>query len=77
MITTNNLHNLKNLLSLVSPTISPYKLNFHIHSTCSDGSLTPTELIRQAIELKIEHIAITDHNTISAYPVITNWISEN
>lgn len=40
-------------------------LDFHTHSTHSDGSLTPTELVREAKLKGISAMALTDHNTIS------------
>jgi predicted metal-dependent phosphoesterase TrpH len=40
-------------------------IDLHLHSTASDGSDTPSQLIDQAIKLKLKAIAITDHDTIS------------
>jgi len=44
-------------------------MNFdlHSHTTFSDGSLTPDELISRAVEKGVDVIAITDHDTIDAY----------
>lgn len=39
------------------------KGDFHIHSTASDGDLSPTELIFYAKKRGIDTIAITDHNS--------------
>ena len=39
--------------------------DLHTHSTASDGSLTPTELIRAAEEAGLDAIALCDHNTVS------------
>lgn len=39
-------------------------VDLHIHSTASDGSLTPHEIIAQARLLKLKAIAITDHDTL-------------
>ncbi len=36
-------------------------MNFHIHSTWSDGTYTPEIIVREAIKRKIDKIAITDH----------------
>ncbi len=36
-------------------------MNFHIHSTWSDGIYTPEIIVREAINKKMEKIAITDH----------------
>jgi predicted metal-dependent phosphoesterase TrpH len=40
-------------------------IDLHLHSTASDGSDTPSQLINQAINLNLEAIALTDHDTIS------------
>ncbi|MFX1379875.1 MAG: PHP domain-containing protein [Promethearchaeota archaeon] len=40
-------------------------IDLHLHSTASDGSDTPSQLIDQAIDLKLKAIAITDHDTIT------------
>ncbi|WP_350345039.1 PHP domain-containing protein [Proteinivorax tanatarense] len=42
-------------------------MDLHIHSTCSDGSLTPEEIVKKASEKKLKIISITDHDEISAY----------
>ena len=41
-------------------------IDLHAHTTCSDGTYTPTELIEYASEKNLKAIAITDHDTISA-----------
>ena len=38
-------------------------VDLHSHSTLSDGSDTPTELVQRAIELGLTAIALTDHDT--------------
>ena len=40
-------------------------IDLHLHSTHSDGTLTPAELIRQAKSLGLSAVALTDHNTVS------------
>ncbi|MFX1309092.1 MAG: PHP domain-containing protein [Promethearchaeota archaeon] len=40
-------------------------IDLHLHSTASDGSDTPSQLIDRAIDLKLKAIAITDHDTIA------------
>ncbi|MHA1689086.1 MAG: PHP domain-containing protein [Promethearchaeota archaeon] len=37
------------------------KINFHIHSIYSDGRFSIRVIIRRALKLKLEYIAITDH----------------
>ena len=39
-------------------------IDLHIHSTASDGTLPPAEIIKLAQKLKLRAIAITDHDTI-------------
>jgi predicted metal-dependent phosphoesterase TrpH len=39
-------------------------IDLHIHSTASDGSLTPAEIIDHAQRLNLAAIAITDHDSI-------------
>jgi predicted metal-dependent phosphoesterase TrpH len=40
-------------------------IDLHAHSTASDGSLTPTQLVRHAHDLGLRAIALTDHDTIA------------
>lgn len=39
-------------------------IDMHTHSTASDGSMSPAELIRHAKEVGLAAIALTDHDTI-------------
>ncbi len=40
------------------------RVDFHSHSTFSDGALTPTELLLLASQQNIELFSLTDHDTI-------------
>ncbi len=40
------------------------RADLHLHTTASDGKLTPNELVRRAAELKLDVIAITDHDSV-------------
>ena len=40
-------------------------IDLHTHTTASDGSFTPVELIDYAVEKKLAAIAITDHDTMA------------
>ncbi len=42
-------------------------VDFHCHSNCSDGQLSPVDLINLAEERNVEMLAITDHDTLEAY----------
>jgi predicted metal-dependent phosphoesterase TrpH len=39
------------------------KVDLHTHSTCSDGRLTPRELVRMAHRNGVRRLALTDHDT--------------
>ena len=43
------------------------KYDLHSHTKFSDGSLSAKELIDLAIERGVTHLAITDHDTVSAH----------
>jgi hypothetical protein len=40
-------------------------IDLHVHTTASDGSLTPTEIIALARREGLEAVAITDHDTVA------------
>ena len=40
-------------------------IDLHIHSTASDGSLTPTEVVNRANDLGLTAMALTDHDTVA------------
>ena len=40
-------------------------IDLHVHSTASDGSLTPRDLVYYAAEKQLSAIALTDHDTVS------------
>ena len=46
------------------------KVDFHIHSSCSDGELEPREILRSAVEAGCEMFSITDHDSIAAYGML-------
>ena len=39
-------------------------LDLHIHTTASDGSLTPTQVVQLARKKGFSLIAVTDHDTM-------------
>ena len=39
-------------------------IDLHIHSTASDGTLTPTEIVAHARRIGLMAIALTDHDTV-------------
>jgi predicted metal-dependent phosphoesterase TrpH len=40
------------------------QVDLHIHSTASDGKLTPAEIIKEAAGRGLTYIALTDHDTV-------------
>lgn len=46
-------------------------VELHCHTTASDGTLTPEELIALAVRRGLEAIAITDHDTTAAFQPAT------
>ena len=43
------------------------RIDLHVHTTASDGTCSPTEVVKLAKEKGLAAIAITDHDTISGY----------
>lgn len=41
------------------------KIDLHVHTNISDGTLTPTEVVHRAANLNLAAIAITDHDTVA------------
>ncbi len=46
-------------------------IDLHTHTTCSDGTDTPTELVNKALSSGISVLAITDHDSISGWQEAT------
>lgn len=44
-----------------------FRADLHCHSSCSDGSDDPLELLRKTKKVSLQGLSITDHDTISAY----------
>jgi predicted metal-dependent phosphoesterase TrpH len=43
-------------------------IDLHAHTTFSDGSLTPTQLVEEAVALGLTAVAVTDHDTVDGLP---------
>jgi hypothetical protein len=43
-------------------------IDLHTHTTFSDGSLTPTQLVQEAAMLGLTAVAVTDHDTVDGLP---------
>ncbi len=44
-----------------------FRADLHCHTTCSDGSLKPTEIVQLAVDKGLNALSITDHDCIDAY----------
>ncbi len=44
------------------------EIDLHTHSTASDGTCTPTELVERAASVGIRVLALTDHDTLAGIP---------
>ena len=69
-------HPLRSVLDSVDPASCPTRLNFHCHSLCSDGSLSPEQIAQQAVEIGLEHMAVTDHHSAEAWDPMQQRLSE-
>lgn len=47
---------------------SPIRADLHLHTTASDGRLTPEQLIAKAVERGLNVMAVTDHDTVEGIP---------
>ena len=47
--------------------MTEFRADIHCHTTCSDGTDTPLELMKKAKEIGLQGISITDHDSIAAY----------
>lgn len=44
------------------------RIDLHLHTTHSDGSLSPTEVLQLALKARVTALAITDHDIVSSIP---------
>ncbi|WP_371377124.1 RNase RNM [Thalassotalea aquiviva] len=57
--------------------MEPLRVDLHSHTNCSDGHLTPQELIDRACNYQLDQLAITDHDTVSGFEQASQYINEN
>jgi predicted metal-dependent phosphoesterase TrpH len=65
---------LKEVWETVTYDSCPHHYNFHLHTNCSDGQLTPEALIEQAVSLGLKGMAITDHHSTRGYEAAQRWL---
>jgi predicted metal-dependent phosphoesterase TrpH len=74
--TVGNAQTLKQIFKSVSATSCPHTYNFHMHTACSDGKLSPAELMQQAFDIGLRAFAITDHHTVEGYYRAKRWLED-
>lgn len=52
------------------------RIDLHSHTTCSDGRLSPEQLLDRAVEMNLDVLAITDHDSVDAIPMAQDYIVE-
>ncbi len=58
---------LKSVWETINYASCPRVYNFHLHTQASDGRLTPSNLVQQAIAIGLKGFAITDHHSVDSY----------
>lgn len=53
-----------------------FRADLHCHTTCSDGTFTPYEIIQEAVKVGLSGMSITDHDTMQAYENIFSYAHE-
>lgn len=43
-------------------------VDLHVHSTASDGRLTPSEIVTEAVSKGLSHVSVSDHDTVDGTP---------
>jgi len=50
------------------PPVSTERVDLHMHSTASDGHLSPTAVVERAVDCGVGMMALTDHDTLEGVP---------
>ena len=59
------------------PSVKTVLIDFHTHTSASDGALSPCELMARAAARKVEFLAITDHDTVAGYEAAAAYHTKN
>jgi hypothetical protein len=51
--------------------------DLHVHTTASDGTCTPQEVLDRAVEIGLSGLAITDHDTVDGLELAQRYCIEN
>jgi predicted metal-dependent phosphoesterase TrpH len=61
------MHDTKETLKILQKSDYYKNANLHIHTVYSDGQMDCEDVIKQAKDIGLKYISITDHNTMEAY----------
>ncbi len=64
LLEEHNAYTVENLCEVRNIIFDNRTVDFHTHSTCSDGTLTPTELADHAKKCGLSAFALTDHDSV-------------
>ena len=53
------------------------KIDLHIHTTYSDGTLSPEEIVDTAVGCNLDVIALTDHDNVLSYQIACDYLKKN
>ena len=51
--------------------------DLHTHTNFSDGELSPSEILNEALVKKIKYLSITDHDTLTGYKKAKKIVSSS
>lgn len=51
-------------------------VDLHLHTTCSDGIYSPSEVVEQALAAGLKAIAVTDHDNLDGYLQTARYLEE-
>lgn len=60
-----------------SASVKTVLIDFHTHTSASDGALEPCELMARAAASHVEWLAITDHDTVAGYKAAVAYHTNN
>ncbi len=67
---------LRQIFTSVDADSCPSHYNFHMHTVCSDGKLTPVALMEQAFAIGLRAFAITDHHSLAGFERAKAWLED-
>lgn len=53
------------------------KIDLHIHTTYSDGMLSPESIVDTALECGLDCIALTDHDNVLSHKIALDYVDKN